>query len=325
LAFGKKLAVKRIKAKRLPSFLYNRGLSRFYHYMHAHFKTIGILAKPADVSVAKTLSVLHRYLTQHYVVILATESTGYIDGSLVNYCAAEELGQRCDLVIVVGGDGTFLSAARVTANHDIPVIGINLGRLGFLVDISPDELPEKLHSMLQGNYVEEKRSILHAQVIRNNEIIHQETAVNEVAIHRWVTPSMIEIVTRIDNVFLNSQRSDGLIVATPTGSTAYSLSAGGPILHPALNALVLVPLNPHTLSNRPIVIDDSAEIEISFCQTKQINALVTCDHIEIPDVLISDIIIIKKYPKSVCVLHPEGHDFFQTLRSKLNWSGGYPN
>jgi NAD+ kinase len=146
--------------------------------------------------------------------------------------------------------------------------------------------------------------------------------VNEVVIHRWVTPSMIEIVTKIDNVFLNSQRSDGLIISTPTGSTAYSLSAGGPILHPSLNAWVLVPLNPHTLSNRPIVIDDSAEIEISFCQTKQINALVTCDHIEIPDVLISDKILINKYPKPVRILHPKDHDFFQILRTKLHWSGG---
>ena len=293
--------------------------------MQTLFKTIGILAKPSDASIAKTLPVLYGYLKQYCDIIIAADSIGYIDDNSATSCAAEQLGQRCDLVIVVGGDGTFLSAARVTADYDVPLIGINLGRLGFLVDISPNELPDKLHSMLQGHFVEEKRSLLHAKVIRNNKVIHEETAVNEVAIHRWVTPSMIEIVTKIDNIFLNSQRSDGLIVSTPTGSTAYSLSAGGPILHPTLNALVLVPLNPHTLSNRPIVIDDSAEIEISFCQTKQINALVTCDHIEIPDVLISDKILIKKYPKPIRILHPEGHDFFQILRTKLNWSGGYSN
>jgi NAD+ kinase len=293
--------------------------------MHTSFKTIGILAKPHDVGVAKTLSVLYGYLKPQYDVIIAADSADYINDISVVSCPTAQLGQHCDLVIVVGGDGTFLSAARATADYDVPLIGINLGRLGFLVDISPSELPDKLHTMLQGNYVEEKRSILHAKVIRNKQVIHEENAVNEIAILRWVTPSMIEIVTKIDNVFLNSQRSDGLIVSTPTGSTAYSLSAGGPILHPTLNALVLVPLNPHTLSNRPIVIDDSAEIEISFCQTKQINALVTCDHVEIPDVLISDKILIKKYPKPVRILHPVGHDFFQILRSKLNWSGGYPN
>jgi NAD+ kinase len=293
--------------------------------MHKSFHTIGILGKPSDPSIAATLSVLYDYLKAHYAVIIASNSASAIADPTVISCAPEELGQRCDLVIAVGGDGTFLSAARVTANYEIPVIGINLGRLGFLVDISPGELPNKLHRMLLGHYAEEKRSILHAKVIRDGQVIHEEKAVNEVAIHRWVTPSMIEIVTKIDNVLLNSQRSDGLIVSTPTGSTAYALSAGGPILHPKLNALVLVPLNPHTLSNRPIVIDDSAEIEISFCQTKQINALVTCDHIEIPDVLISDTILIKKYPKPVRILHPEGHDFFQILRSKLNWSGGNPS
>jgi NAD+ kinase len=290
--------------------------------MTTPFKTIGLLGKPSDPSIAATLSVLYNYLKQHYAVLVSTETSKYFQNESVTVCAAEELGQRCDLVIAVGGDGTFLSAVRVAADYDVPVVGINLGRVGFLVDISPSELPDKLHRILQGQYVEEKRSLLQAKVIRDKQVIHKECAVNEVVVHRWVTPSMIEIVTKINNVFLNSQRSDGLIVSTPTGSTAYSLSAGGPILHPSLNALVLVPLNPHTLSNRPIVIDDSAEIEISFCQTKQINALVTCDHIEIPDVLISDTILITKYPKPVRILHPEGHDFFQILRTKLNWSAG---
>ena len=293
--------------------------------MQTSFRTIGILGKPSDPGIAPTLKTLHNFLQLHYAVIVANNIQGFFDDPSINACPTEQLGQRCDVLIAVGGDGTFLSAARVTADFNVPVIGINLGRLGFLVDISPNELPDKLQRILQGHFVEEKRCLLHTKLIRDTKVIHEETAVNEVVIHRWVTPSMIEIVTKINNTFLNSQRSDGLIISTPTGSTAYSLSAGGPILHPTLNALVLVPLNPHTLSNRPIVIDDSAEIEISFCQTKQINALVTCDHIEIPDVLISDKIIIKKYPKPIRILHPEGQDFFQILRTKLNWSGGYPS
>lgn len=292
--------------------------------MQTPFKTIGIIGKPSDPSIAATLSVLYTYLKQHqYAVIVDEDSSRFIPKQSVKSCPTDALGQHCDLVIAVGGDGTFLSAARAIVEYNIPLIGINLGRLGFLVDISPNELPDTLHRILQGHYTEEKRYLLRTKIIRNGQIIHEETAVNEVAIHRWVTPSMIEIITKIDNVFLNSQRSDGLIISTPTGSTAYSLSAGGPILHPALNALVLVPLNPHTLSNRPIVINDSVEIEISFCQTKQINALVTCDHIEIPEVLISDKILIKKEPKPIRILHPEGHDFFQILRKKLNWSSGY--
>lgn len=292
--------------------------------MQTPFKTIGIIGKPSDPSIAETLTALHAFLKQHqYTVIVAKDSAHFIDNPAVKSCSIDTIGQHCDLVIAVGGDGTFLSAARAIVKDDIPLIGINLGRLGFLVDISPDELSDKLLPILQGHYWQEKRYLLRTKIIRNGQVIHEETAVNEVVIHRWVTPSMIEIITKIDNVFLNSQRSDGLIVSTPTGSTAYSLSAGGPILHPALNALVLVPLNPHTLSNRPIVINDSAEIEISFCQTKQINALVTCDHIEIPEVLISDKILIKKEPKPIRILHPEGHDFFYILRNKLNWSSGY--
>jgi len=292
--------------------------------MQTHFRTIGIIGKPSDPSVVETLAVLYAYLKQHnYQIRVATDSVGFIQDPSVTACAADTIGQYCDLVIAVGGDGTFLAAIRAIVAYDIPLIGVNLGRLGFLVDISPSDLPDKLHRILQGHYSEEQRYLLRAKIIRDGQVIHEETAVNEVVVHRWITPSMIEIVTKIDNVFLNSQRSDGLIISTPTGSTAYSLSAGGPILYPSLNALVLVPLNPHTLSNRPIVIADTAEIEISFLQTKQINALVTCDHIEIPDVLISDKILIKKEPKPIRILHPEDHDFFHILRNKLNWSSGY--
>ena len=292
--------------------------------MKACFKNIGIVGKPSNPEITETLSALYSYLKQEqYNIYVAEDSAQFIPNQAVTAYPLDRLGQYCDLVIAVGGDGTFLAAARAIVDYSIPLIGINLGRLGFLVDISPNELPAKLHRMLQGHYTEEKRYLLRAKIIRDNQVIHEETAVNEVAILRWVTPSMIEIVTKINGVFLNSQRSDGLIISTPTGSTAYSLSAGGPILYPSLNALVLVPLNPHTLSNRPIVIHDSAEIEISFLQNKQINALVTCDHIEIPDVLISDKILIKKDPLPIRILHPEDHDFFQILRNKLNWSSGY--
>ncbi|WP_394754534.1 NAD(+) kinase [Crenothrix sp.] len=292
--------------------------------MHTTFKTVGIIGRLRDPSIATTLTALCGFLMQrHYKVVLAKDSERFIDNLSVETCALNEIGQRCDLIIAAGGDGTFLSAARAIVDYDIPLIGINLGRLGFLVDISPNDLADKLQAILHGHYTEEHRYLLRAKIIRDGRVIHEETAVNEVVVHRWVTPSMIEIITKINGVFLNSQRSDGLIVSTPTGSTAYSLSAGGPILYPSLDALVLVPLNPHTLSNRPIVVHDSAEIEISFCQTKQINAQVTCDHIEIPDVLISDKIFIKKDPKPIRILHPEGHDFFQILRNKLNWSSGY--
>lgn len=291
--------------------------------MQTPFKTIGVIGKPSDPSIAETLGTLYEFLIQkNHNLFIDTGSAKFITGQPVKAYAIDELGKYCDLVIAVGGDGTFLTAARAIAEHDIPLIGVNLGRLGFLVDISPKELINKLSPILNGNYHEEKRYLLRTKIIRAGKVIHEETAVNEVVIHRWVTPSMIEIITTIDGAYLNTQRSDGLVISTPTGSTAYALSGGGPIMHPRLNALVLVPLNPHMLTNRPIVIDDSSEIEISFCQTKQINAQVTCDHVEIPEVLISDKILIKKDPKPIIILHPEDHDFFHILREKLNWSTG---
>lgn len=292
--------------------------------MQQSFKTIGILGKPGASSIAETLISLYDFLKQQqHRVFIDGESAALLDIPAEERCALGDFGRYCDLMIAAGGDGTFLTAARAIADYDIPLIGVNLGRLGFLTDISPDALTDKLQGILQGRYCEEKRYPLRAQIIRGGHVINEEIAFNEVVVHRWVTPSMIEIMTAINGAYLNTQRSDGLVVSTPTGSTAYALSAGGPIIHPALNALVLVPLNPHTLSNRPIVIDDASEIEISFCQTKQINALVTCDHVEIPDVSIGDKILINKALKPIRMLHPEGHDFYDILRKKLNWSSGY--
>ncbi len=291
---------------------------------HSQFKTIGIIGKPSDPGIANTLNSLYQFLVRrHFSVIIDEKSTRFINQTDISAFPIENLGQHSDIVIAVGGDGTFLSAARAIVNDGIPLIGVNLGRLGFLVDISPEQLSSKLDKILHGHFRQEQRSLLRAKIIRNKRVIHEQTAFNEVVVHRWVTPSMIEIITTVNGVYLNTQRSDGLIISTPTGSTAYSLSAGGPVIHPSLKALVLVPLNPHTLSNRPVVIDDNSEIEICFSQTKQINALVTCDHLEIPEVLISDKILIKKEAKSINILHPEDHDFFHTLREKLNWSSGY--
>ncbi len=292
--------------------------------MHTSFKTIGIIGKHSAPEITDSISSLSLFLKEKgYNVIIDANCASLLSDNSIESCATDTLGMYCDIAIAMGGDGTFLAATSAIVKYNIPLIGINLGRLGFLVDISPELMQEKLVQMLSGQFIEETRYLLQARIIRDDQTIHKETAVNEVVIHRWVTPSMIEIVTHINGIYLNSQRSDGLIISTPTGSTAYSLSAGGPILHPSLNALILVPLNPHTFSNRPIVIDDNSEIEISFCQTKQINALVSCDHLEIPEVLISDKIMISKYPDPIRILHPEGHEFFNILRQKLNWSSGY--
>ncbi|MDQ7091937.1 MAG: NAD(+) kinase [Methylococcales bacterium] len=292
--------------------------------MPVQFKTIGIIGKPSDSSIAKTLMTLFQFLKQqHYQIIVAKNSAPFIDDPSIDAYPIETLGAHCDLMIAAGGDGTFLLAARWSAVYNVPLIGINLGRIGFLVDISPKKMCDYLTEILLGNYKEERRYFLQTQIVRDAHIIHEETALNEVVIHRWITPSMIEIVTHVDGKFLNSQRSDGLVVSTPTGSTAYALSAGGPILHPSLSAFVLVPLNPHTLSNCPIVVNDDCKIEISFCQSKQINAQVTCDYLDIPEVRMSDKILISKSSMSIKMLHPQDYDFFDILRKKLHWSSGH--
>jgi NAD+ kinase len=291
--------------------------------MNPAFRRIGIIGKLGDTGIAAPLGELYALLQERgYELCVDEQSAVLLDIPDLRCAPLERLPQHCELLIAMGGDGTFLTASRVAAEYGIPLLGINLGRLGFLVDISPDQLLSHLLPMLQGKYLQQQRCLLQMAVVRDHSVIAEQTAVNEVVVHRWVTPSVIEIVTHIDGVYLNTQRSDGLIVATPTGSTAYSLSAGGPILHPNLNALVLVPLNPHALSNRPIVIQDSARIEISFSLSKQIAALVTCDHLQLPDVRTTDHIVITKSNKTVKILQPQDHDFFHILRSKLNWSGG---
>lgn len=288
--------------------------------MKSQFSTIALIGKPSPV-IAQTVSLLHQHLKdQGFEVVIESQSVAFAgNGPFRNY-EISEIGDYCDLAIAVGGDGTLLSAGRHLARFDVPVIGVNLGRLGFLVDISPKEVISRLDTMLRGDFITEERFLLHAELVRDGRVIHEQTAVNEVVIHRWITPSMIEIITHINDTFLNTQRSDGLIISTPTGSTAYALSGGGPILHPALGAIVLVPINPHTLTNRPIVVHDTCKVEIAFSQNEQINAQVTCDDISIPDVLTSDRIVIRKNKHRMRILHPADYDFFDILRAKLNWS-----
>lgn len=287
--------------------------------------TVALVGKP-QVSIAETLSTLYNFLIKRgYDVLIESHSVSLIKDSKPQSMDLSVLGEHCDLAIVVGGDGTFLTAARALAFHDVPLIGVNMGRLGFLVDILPSEVLTKLEQILSGEHVAEERFLLEARIIGGDQLVREELAFNEVVMQRWITPGMIEFDTFIDGVFLNSQRSDGLIVSTPTGSTAYALSGGGPILSPTLDAIVLVPINPHTLSNRPIVVDGNSKVEIDFDKSKEISAQLTCDDILIPEIKKTDRIRINKAEKAVQILHPSDHDFFEILRAKLKWSSGYPN
>jgi NAD+ kinase len=258
------------------------------------FKTIGVIVKPHTELVKDKLELLLDFLNQKDCEVLLDESIdGLLDGQN-NIISRDELGNRCDLAITVGGDGTMLNAARSLADKDVPLIGINIGRLGFLADVSPDEINTVLDDILSGKHIREERFLLEAKVTRNNEIIFSGDALNDVVVHVRDVARMIEFETRINNQFVNHQRADGLIISTPTGSTAYALSSGGPILQANLDAITLVPIRPHTLSSRPLVVNASSEVDILISETKQAIAQVTCDGQTSFDVENGDHVTIKR-------------------------------
>ncbi len=284
----------------------------------AWFQNVGIIAKQdADPRVATTVARAATMLEGHGVRTYFEKKTAALlqhgDGIDV-----DRIGTLCDLILVVGGDGTFLHAARILAEHDVALVGINLGRLGFLVDILPDEIEPRLEQILSGTYDADTRILLDA---RMGEQSVPERALNDVVVHKWNSIRMIEFETYIDGQFVNAQRSDGLIVATPTGSTAYALSGGGPLLHPRLDALLLVPICPHTLSNRPLVISGGSRIEIRICNLEPEQVRLTCDgQVDLP--LESGATIkVERSPRRIRLLHPRGHDHYRVLRAKLGWGG----
>ena len=288
--------------------------------MKPHFTHVGLIGKSEDSHVSTTLHALSSYLEQQKVEILLDEGLADIlPGSPHAVVGRRTLAGACDLAIVVGGDGTLLNAARSLAESDIAVLGVNLGRLGFLVDVSPEDMHRQLDKILSGQFSEEHRTLLHMTVIREGEVLSQSSALNDVVVHKKDIARLIELDTYIDGHFLNNNRSDGLIVSTPTGSTAYALSGGGPILHPRLEAITLVPICPHTLSNRPIVIDDDSVIEI-IIHKGTLEATVSCDGQVDQSLQADDLITVRKHDHALRLLHPPGHDYFAVLREKLRWS-----
>jgi NAD+ kinase len=233
----------------------------------------------------------------------------------------DRLGRRCDLIIVVGGDGTLLCTARAMVDYDLPLVGINLGRIGFLVDITPELIEARLDLILTGRYDAETRTLIEADVSGAPDL---PLALNEIVIHKWNNVRMIEIETYINGRFVNAQRSDGLIVATPTGSTAYALSGGGPLMDPNLDALLLVPICPHTLSNRPLVVPGDSRIELRIRNFDPTQVRMTIDG-QIDLRLSCDAPIrVERSKRSIRLLHPRGHDHWRILRAKLGWGGPTP-
>ena len=288
--------------------------------MTTSFQNIGIIGKYNDSTVGETVNTLGHYLLEKQINVLLDEGTAQNNPGLnIPTADRDTMSQQCELIIVVGGDGTLLNAARSLAHTSVPLIGINLGRLGFLTDVSPDMMQICMDEILTGHYIEEERFLLHASILRNGEHISDSYAFNDVVMHKWDIARMIEIDTFIDGNFVSTIRADGLIVSTPTGSTAYALSGGGPIIQSNLDAVVLVPICPHTMSNRPIVVDANSRIEVIVGTNNQ--AQVTCDGQINLGLVANDRVVIKKHPKPVRLIHPPSYDYFDILRAKLRWGG----
>lgn len=301
----------------------------------SHFKHIGLIGRAGKSSVTHTLNQLIELLHRWKFTTIIDTTTASIEGILIDFNHTDEnhikivprqrMGEYCDLVIVVGGDGSILQAGSLLAGTGVPVLGVNRGRLGFLADINPDKLEEQLCDILSGRYHTDERFLLKMQVIGEDDnnvqtVFHESFALNDVVLHAGKSVHTIDFSLQINDKPVYRQHADGLIIATPTGSTAYSLSAGGPIIHPSLNAICLAPMHPHTLSSRPIVVADTSKIAININKDNRTQPMVSSDgEASVP--LDSDqTLVITKHDKSLILLHPIGVDFYQACRTKLNWS-----
>ena len=289
---------------------------------HSQFHHIGIVTRPNTPHLGETLCGLVAFFLENGLEVLLDEECGnsLLTEDLARSCrlvAKEDMGVCCDLVVVLGGDGTFLSVARQLAPYRVPLMGVHLGHLGFLTQVPRQSMIDDISRMLAGQYLPEERIMLECTVQRGNETSHTLLALNEVAISRGGVGQMIEFEVFINQEFVYTQRSDGLIVSTPTGFTAYALAAGGPILQSTLRALSLVPICPQSMTNRPIVVPDSCEIEILI--TKADNARVHFDGQAHLDLHSMNRLTIRRYRNCLRVLHPANYQYYKTLRQKLHW------
>ena len=286
--------------------------------MRPNFDIVGVIGKYDSANLTRSMDKLIAFLvSKGKQVIVDNRSIAANTSSQVAIKPISELAAEVQLAIVLGGDGTLLSAARKLVQHDVPVVGINLGRLVFLTDIPADSMEAMLGQIIEGHYNEECRALLSTVVLRNGLPVQETLAMNDVVVSKGARGSMVEIEVYVDGQFVYGLRADGLIISTPTGSTAYALSSGGPIVHPSLDALVLAPICPHTLSNRPIVLSDRSRVEIILVRGPSAN--VNFDVQNSFDLEEEDRIVITRSASPARLLHPHGHSHFAMLREKLHW------
>jgi len=287
------------------------------------FSNVALVGKFQAEGVDRILESVSKIILKNgfnvYLEFETAEQTGMKSIPIIKI---DDFAGKIDIVVVIGGDGTLLGLGRRVAGLNIPIIGINMGRLGYMTDIPLNDIEIHLPAMLNGAYESDTRTLLESQVIRNGSPAHQGNALNDVVVNRSSRSGMVELAVEVNGSFMYNQRSDGLIVATPTGSTAYSLSAGGPILHPRLAGIVLAPVSPHALSNRPIVLPDDALISIEIAGGRDVTV-----HFDMQTLAIlqtGDRVTVKKSAQTVILLHPVGHSEYRTLREKLHWNE-YPS
>jgi len=289
--------------------------------MKSRFRHVVLVGKYQVAGSRSTLEDITQFLhRQGCEVALEEETAGNTGLSDYPTLSVEQIGEQCDLGLVVGGDGTMLGIGRRLAPHGVPLIGINLGRLGFITDITLDGYQAVLGPMLQGQYEEEQRAMMEASVLRDGRRVFSATAMNDVVVNRGATAGMVEMRVEVDGRFVANQRADGLIIASPTGSTAYALSAGGPLLHPSIAGWVLVPIAPHTLSNRPIVLPDQGEVAIELVAGRDASA--NFDMQSLASLMLGDRIVVSRSKHQVRFLHPQRWSYFDTLRRKMHWNEG---
>ena len=283
------------------------------------FKNVALIGKYKSPEIAEPLLKLAVFLEQRGVqVMLDPLTAAYVGKNRHEVLPLERIGERAELAVVIGGDGTMLNIARTFAPYDVALVGVNQGRLGFLTDLSIKTMFESIGSILDGRFVTERRMLLESEVLSAGQPAARVLAFNDVAVNKGAEGSLIEIEVRIDGRFVYNLRSDGLIVASPTGSTAYALSSGGPILHPSLDAIALVPVSPHTLSNRPIVVGGNSVIEITVHSGA--DARVHFDSHSHHELSARDQVVVRRCPHQIRLLHPLDHNYYHMLREKLHWS-----
>lgn len=287
--------------------------------MSSAFKTIALIGKYKSPEIAEPLLRLADFLKGRGVrIVLDPLTATHIGNNKHELLPLDAVGRTAELAIVIGGDGTMLNIARTFAPYNVALVGINQGRLGFLTDLSMNTMFEAIGSILDGNFITESRMLLQAAVVRGERQLLDVVAFNDVSVNKGAQGSLIEIEVHIDGQFIYNLRSDGLIVASPTGSTAYALSSGGPILHPSLNVIGLVPVCPHTLSNRPIVVSSESLIEILIHKATDARAhFDSHSHHELQE---RDKVTVRRCPHAIRLLHPLGHNYYHMLREKLHWS-----